>query len=230
MAVEHREEKNYQHDPAVKIGDLALNGPAGEHATGAGGSGWARRRLDATMPRTSDDSPAPTVLYRAAVLPGLRVLILSLVWTFSVGPAVVVWVVVASAMDASRPSLRIIGLCAAALILALLASVLFVIVRGTSSAFAVSTSGVTVRGIFRTVHVPWHDVAVVRVDTRHMHRGQVLVVRHDGTRVGSPVTAARYAMRRGESTFDHGPQLLDVAIPVRAAIDAHQRYLRGEFS
>jgi hypothetical protein len=182
------------------------------------------------MPRPSDDSPAPTVLYRAAVLPWLRVLVLSLVWTFSLGPAVMVWVVAASAMDASRPSSRIIGLCAAALILALLAGVLFVVVRGTSAAFVVSTSGITVRGIFRTVHVPWHEVTVVQVDPRYTHRGQALVVRRDGTRVGSPVTAARYAMRRGESTFDHGPQLLDAAFPVRAAIDAHRRYLRGEFS
>ena len=182
------------------------------------------------MPRRSEDSPAPTVLYRASVLPWLRVLVLSLAGTFSAGPAVMVWAVTAAAMDASRPSSRIIGLCAAALILALLASFLFVIIRGALSAFVVSTSGVTVRGIFRTVHVPWHDVAVVQVDPRHTHRGQALVVRHDGTRVGAPVTAARYAMRRGESTFDHGPQLLDAAIPVRAAIDAHRRYLRGQFS
>lgn len=43
------------------------------------------------------------------------------------------------------------------------------------------------------------------------------------------ITEARSAMRRGERTSDHGPGLRGAARPTRAAIDAHRRWLRGEF-
>lgn len=171
----------------------------------------------------------PAVLYRAAVLPGIRVLILVLAALAAFAPALIMYVLIAAALDAQSGDAKPIAVIGAFVILALLIGVLIVIVRGAWSAFIVTTAGITVRGIARTVHVPWSDIAVIQVDPRHMHRGEAVVVRRDGTRIGSGVTAARYAIRRGESTFDHGPQLLHPARPVRAAIDAHQRYLRGEF-
>ncbi|MFC0673348.1 hypothetical protein [Brachybacterium hainanense] len=44
------------------------------------------------------------------------------------------------------------------------------------------------------------------------------------------ITTARFALSRGESTSDHGPDLLQPARPARAAIDVHRRWLRGDLS
>lgn len=181
------------------------------------------------MTHVPADAEEPVVLYRAAVIPGIRVLILVLATVAAVVPAGMLVILVAAALDTSRPHVALFAWSGAAITLLLLTGFGIMVIRGARSAFIVTTAGITIRRLVRTVRIPWSDVGVIQVDPRHMHRGEAVVVRRDGTRVGSPVTAARYAMRRGESTFDHGPELLHPAIPVRAAIDAHQRYLRGEF-
>lgn len=171
----------------------------------------------------------PVVLYRAEMIIGLRVLVLVLAAIAAAIPIALLIGILVAAREARTPALALLAWSGAGLILVLLAGGAVLLIRGVRSTFTVTTAGIEVRGLVSTVRIPWSDVAVIHVDPRHFHRGQALVIRRDGTQVGSSVTAARYAMRRGESTFDHGPELLHPAIPVRAAIDAHQRYLRGEF-
>lgn len=172
----------------------------------------------------------PVLLYRAAVVPGIRVLILVLAGLASMVPAAALCLAVAVAMSARDTTEILVAVGGAVVIASLLIGALVVIVRGAWSAFIVTTAGITVRGLVRTVRIPWTEVAVIQWERDLMRRGQAVVVTRSGQRIGSAVTSARFAMRRGESAFDHGPQLLHPAIPVRAAIDAHQRYLRGEFT
>lgn len=108
--------------------------------------------------------------------------------------------------------------------------VLLAAVLGQRPRFTVSTAGVEIRTPLRTRRLPWSEVAIIEVDQGWVHEGQTIVVLRDGRRIGAPITEARSAMRRGERTTDHGPGLREAAIPTRAAIDAHRRWLRGEFS
>lgn len=181
------------------------------------------------MTRTPDSSYAPAILYRAALAPGIRVLIVVLLVLASLVPTAMLILILVAALDAPDPFWMLVGTASIVMILLLLVGFVFVTIRGAWSAFIVSTAGITIRGIARTVHIPWAEVAVIQLEQNLMYRGQAVVVTRSGSRIGSPVTSARFAMRRGESTYDHGPQLLHPAVPVRTAIDAHQRYLRGEF-
>lgn len=95
--------------------------------------------------------------------------------------------------------------------------------------FTVTTEGIVLRGFLRTRRIPWREIDRIEVDHGWVHRGQTVVVLHDGRRLGSPLTEARAAMRRGERTSDHGADLKHPARPALAAIDAHRRWLRGEF-
>ena len=99
---------------------------------------------------------------------------------------------------------------------------------GQRPRFAVTTAGVEIRTLLRSRRIPWADVAIIEVDRGWVHQGQTVVVLHDGRRIGAPITEARSAMRRGESVFDHGSDLMQPARPTRAAIDAHRRWLRGD--
>lgn len=182
------------------------------------------------MTSTPEHSPAPAILYRAALTPGIRALIVILLALAAPVPTVILILILVAALDAPDPFWMQVGTAAIVVILLLLGGFILVTIKGAWSAFIVSTAGITIRGIVRTVHIPWAEVAVIQLEQRVMYRGEAVVVTRSGSRIGSPVTSARFAMRRGESTYDHGPQLLHPAIPVRAAIDAHQRYLRGEFA
>ena len=105
--------------------------------------------------------------------------------------------------------------------------VLVLALLGQRPRFAVTTAGVEIRTLLRTRRIPWADVAIIEVDRGWVHQGQTVVVLHDGRRIGAPITEARSAMRRGESVFDHGSDLMQPARPTRAAIDAHRWWLRG---
>lgn len=94
-------------------------------------------------------------------------------------------------------------------------------------AFRVTTAGVELRGCLSSRTLTWPEIAVIEIDRSLMNRGAVVVVTKEGRRVTSALTGSRYAMRRGESTFDHGPDLLQPARPARAAIDTHRRWLDG---
>jgi Na+/H+ antiporter NhaD/arsenite permease-like protein len=112
--------------------------------------------------------------------------------------------------------------------------VVFCLVLGTlvglgllRPAFLVTPEGLVSRGPLRTRRVAWAEVARVEVGTSVLERGATVVVLRDGRTLVPPITAARRAVFRGESTGDHGHDLRHPAAPTRAAIDAHVRYLRG---
>lgn len=165
-------------------------------------------------------SPAPhrpQVLYTASLAWWMRLV------TIAVAAAVVLMIgipIVAGLLAGADG----MGLAALLALPALLA-VVVVTVLGNLQRFTVTTEGVHVRGWLRGVRIPWGEVAVVEVDRSVLGRGATVVVTHDGRRVRSELTAARSAVRRGESTSDHGPDLLQPARPTRAAIQAHREYL-----
>ena len=155
----------------------------------------------------------------------MRTLFLVLVAICALIPAGITGLIIAAVVNTDTP-IRMVAATAGAVVIYV--GLFLLAFRSITPAFTVTTAGIDVRSMTRTVRIPWHDIAVVQLDSSFYLRGQAIVVRRDGTRIGSPVTAARYAIRRGESPYDHGPELLHPAIPVRVAIDAHQRYLRGE--
>lgn len=101
-----------------------------------------------------------------------------------------------------------------------------IIILGTRQRFTVTKRGIVITGIVRTVKIPWEHVTVVEIDQSLMRRGGTVVVTMDGRRIGSAITQSRYAFHRGESPYDHGPDLLHPARPTRAAIAAHRQFLR----
>ncbi|WP_394214195.1 PH domain-containing protein [Brachybacterium vulturis] len=118
------------------------------------------------------------------------------------------------------------------LLLAAAALVMLVVLGGAIGlllhpAFSVTTRGMEVRGYLRTRRLDWPEVALVEIDRSLMNRGAVVIVTRDGRRVTIALTGSRFALYRGESTFDHGPDLLQPARPARAAIDTHRRWLHG---
>ncbi len=128
--------------------------------------------------------------------------------------------------DIDPPGLK---LAALALVAPAVLVVVVVVGLGQRPRFTVTTQGVVIRTLLRTRRLPWQHIARIEVDAGWVHQGQTLVVLHDGRRLGAPITEARSALRRGESTRDHGPDLSAPAVPTRAAVDAHRRWLRGEF-
>lgn len=110
-------------------------------------------------------------------------------------------------------------------LLPLVVLLLVLMTRGLTQRFRVDPLGVELRGILRTHRIPWQQVAIVEVDRSFLHRGATVVVTRDGRRRRSELTAARWALRRGERTSDHGSSLTDPARPTRAAIAAHRDYL-----
>lgn len=165
-------------------------------------------------------SSAETVHYRAAPAPWLRVLAgaLAVATIVGFGAPLRSWLV------SDRGPDWVPVVCAGTMVI-----LLVIIWRGSTQAFVVSARGVSVRGWFRTVMIPWSEVAAVEVDRRFLSPGQTVVVTRSGRRVGSPITGARSAFRRGESAADHGPDLLQPALPTRAVLEAWERHRRGDF-
>jgi hypothetical protein len=166
--------------------------------------------------------PHETVLYRASIAGWMRGLglgavallaALALAWNLGLllrGAGPTPWSVLAGLLFVAVPAVPIL--------------------LGLRQSFTVTTHGITVVGQLRTRRIPWARIRVVRVSQRLIDRGAADVVLHDGSTVRSPLTAARSAIRRGESAYDHGADLRSPARPARAAIEAHRRYLRGEFT
>lgn len=163
----------------------------------------------------------PRVLYAATLAPWMRL------FTFAVAGLLTLFLgsAVLSGIFAGRgPSWILV-----AIVVPVLVMVIAMVVLANRLSFTVTTIGIDIRGYFHTYRIPWSDVAVIEVDRSYWHQGQTVVVTRSGQRIGSVITETRTAMRRGESRFDHGPDLMQPAKPTRAAIDAHQRYLRGDF-
>lgn len=127
-----------------------------------------------------------------------------------------------AALVPRRPQVVLVAVCL--LLLVGLGSTLALLLR---PAFLVTSDGVVVRGYLRTHRLAWSDIALVEVDRALMNRGATVVVTRDGRRVTSALTGSRFALYRGESAHDHGPDLLQPARPTRAAIDMHRRWLHG---
>lgn len=106
---------------------------------------------------------------------------------------------------------------------------LWLLLAAYRSAFLVTTEGVVDRWSIGGRRASWEDVERIEVEQQFHGRGRTVVVTRSGRRWSSLITSPRHSLLRGESTFDHGPDLRTPAIPTRAAIDAHVRYLRGEF-
>lgn len=166
---------------------------------------------------------APEVLYVARPAPWFRAVSLGFGALLVAGLTALT--VASTASDDGAPAIRL-AMCtmsaSSAIAIAVLVALLTQRLR-----FTVTTAGVVLRSFVRTHRIGWPQIAVVAVDTGWSQRGQTLLAPHDGRRLGSPITEARSAMRRGERTRDHGPDLMTPARPTRAAIDAHVRFLRG---
>lgn len=170
----------------------------------------------------SDIAPGrPTVLYQATLALWMRVL------SIVVGACLLIFLGTAARLtviDGRGGSWIPFAIVAPVLLFSIV-----IIVLANRMSFTVSTAGITIRGYLRTVDLGWADIAAIEVDRGFWHLGRTVVVTRDGRRVGSMITEARSALRRGESTFDHGTDLTQPALPTRAAIEGHQRFLRGDF-
>lgn len=111
-----------------------------------------------------------------------------------------------------------------------LAALLFPAWRSSSMALTVTTDGIEVRGILRTRWIPWQEVAIIESSPHWYWRRAACIVTTGGERIIAIVTAYQYLLLRGDP-YDaraRDPQI--PLVPTRIAIDAHQRYLRGEFT
>lgn len=100
------------------------------------------------------------------------------------------------------------------------------IVLASLQRFTVTTRGVEIRTLWRRHRIAWRDVSIVDIARSVFRRGATVIRLHDGRSIRSDLTAARYSLLPGESPYDHGPRGLDPARPTRAAIAAHQQWLR----
>lgn len=103
-------------------------------------------------------------------------------------------------------------------------------VRWLRLALVLEDDAVTVRGLLRTVRVPWRDVSRIESARGGYWRRATQVLTHDGQRHTAIGTSYQYLLFRGEP-FDE--QASDPQIPLRptqAAMAAHQRWLRKHSS
>lgn len=116
------------------------------------------------------------------------------------------------------------------MVLPLLVIVVVPLIRLQRARFVVTTTGIRSTGLLRSHDVTWPEIAVIEVDQAWPYQGRPVVVLHHGGSFSNRLLAHRYALLRGEgqagvdASNAGGP-----SIPAAAAIDAHQRYLRGEF-
>ncbi|WP_062950408.1 hypothetical protein [Brachybacterium sp. sponge] len=96
--------------------------------------------------------------------------------------------------------------------------------------FTVTTAGIEVASHPGTSRLPWSQIRLVRVGPATFRAPRATeIVLADGSAVRPPATSMNFAVRRGEMPTAHGA---DGTSPTRctlAAIDAHRRYLAGEF-
>lgn len=101
--------------------------------------------------------------------------------------------------------------------------------RTARMAMNVTTAGIELRGMLRDHWIPWHEVAFVEQSRHWYWRRATSIVTTSGRPVVALVTSYQYLFFRGEpyDSVSRDPRI--PLIPTRVAIDAHQRYLRGEF-
>ena len=166
---------------------------------------------------------SPDVLFRAPSRP----------WSLVV--AVVVSViallpltVLVAAQGATSGSTGMIVLGLGAALIMLLVTCLFII--SMRQRFTVTTAGIEVASYLSTRRLPWSQIRLVRVGPATLLAPRATeIVLADGSTVRPIATSMNFALWRGEMPLAHGP---DGTSPTRctiAAIDAHRRYLAGEF-
>lgn len=108
-----------------------------------------------------------------------------------------------------------------------LVAVVFLWFRGTSMRMVLTTTGIEVRSLGRH-WIPWHDVASIESSSHWYWSGTTVIRRSAGAPVMAKITAHRFSLLRGAPWPDRDPATAprDTLI----AIDAHRRYLRGEFT
>ncbi|MGP9747127.1 PH domain-containing protein [Brachybacterium sp. AOP29-B2-41] len=173
------------------------------------------------MPSTHSGSPV--ILFRAPTRPWALVVATALSVVVLLPLAILLAVLGVVADSASG---IVLGLVAGVLVL-LLGCLLVVSAR---QHFTVTTAGIDVASYLRTRHLPWSSIRLVRVGppTVFSPRATELVLA-DGSTVRPFATSMNFALWRGETPLSHGA---DGTAPTRctlAAIDAHRRYLAGEF-
>lgn len=184
---------------------------------------FAVRRVRHHGAVTADLRSDPAVLFRAPQRPWALVVTVALFFVVMV-PIAVAFVLIG--IRTAEP-LGLAIFVGAALLMLLIGALM--VVSGRQS-FTVTTAGVDVASYVVTRHIPWADVRLVRVGpaTVLSPRATELLLR-DGSTVRPFATSMSYALWRGETPFAHGA---DGTAPTRctlAAIDAHRRYLAGEF-
>lgn len=96
--------------------------------------------------------------------------------------------------------------------------------------FTVTTTGIEVASYVSTRRLSWSKVRLVRVGPATFLAPRATeIILSDGSTVRPPATSMNFALWRGETPLAHGA---DGTTPTRctlAAIDAHRRYLAGEF-
>lgn len=116
---------------------------------------------------------------------------------------------------------------AAGLVILLVIGVLVVSAR---QRFTVTTAGIDVVSYLSTRHLPWADITLVRVGPPSFLAPRATeIVLADGSTVRPVATSMNFALWRGETPLAHGADGTSPTRCTRAAIDAHRRYLAGEF-
>lgn len=102
--------------------------------------------------------------------------------------------------------------------------------RGTRLAMTVTTDGIEVRGYLRDRWIPWTHVARIETGSHWYWRRATCIVAASGDRVLATVTSYQFLFFRGDPYDPAARDPQAHQVPTLAAIDAHQRFLRGEFS
>lgn len=147
------------------------------------------------------------------------------------GCAVLVLMIVSVAALAisGAPSWPVVVLILAVALLALAVPTALLLYnhRGTGMRMTLTSTGVEVRNLARH-WIPWEDVALVEPSRNWFWWDCATFRLHSGDQVRAKITADRFILMRGEPM----PRLDERAPsrPTLIAIDAHRRFLRGEFS
>lgn len=176
------------------------------------------------MGTVSSPSPrSPDLLFRAPARPWS--LVVAAVVSVVVLLPLTVLVAVLGATSGFTAGI-VLGLGAA--LFMLLVTCLFVV--SIRQRFTVTTAGIGIASYLSTRRLPWASIRLVRVGPATLIAPRATeIVLADGSTARPIATSMSFALWRGETPFAHGP---DGTSPTRctvAAIDAHRRYLAGEF-
>ncbi|PMC76677.1 hypothetical protein CJ197_02825 [Brachybacterium sp. UMB0905] len=152
-----------------------------------------------------------TVLF--ALLAAVLIPVLSVMWIRAASSAASVAIAI------------VLALVALAVTLLLVIHVL----RAARAALIITTRGVRIRGLLRTVWIPWESVARIESSGHFYWRRATCVVTTDHRQLLAVVTADQYQILRGEGRDLAAQDPTAPLLPTQLAIGAHRRFLAGEF-